>query len=416
MENPTSIDLYNKLLDISDPWEVVRVEQDKLNKQVLVSIEYNDHGEGLRCPVCGCVGKIHDHRLRRVRHLDTCDYQTILEVQVPRVECEEHKVQQLALSFAEKNSRYTMLFEAVVLDWLKRSPVSAVSESFGLGWDAIDGIMQRGIQRGLSRRKKTAPEAIGIDETSSHKGQVYVTIILDKDQDCVIDVLEDRKAETLENWFKTQQTCDLSGVKSVSMDMWDPYIKAVKACIAGAAQKTGFDRFHLSKHFNQALDKVRAREHRQRQKLTGTSPLSKSRFGWLTNSHRTDNRSSKRRSFLNLSRLDLVTARAWRIKEQASRLWDYLYMKVAEQAWKKLLWWISHCRIPEMIQVGKMVRHYFWGILNAIRLRITNSMLEAKNACIQRIKNMACGFRNKRRFKLAILFHLGNLDMRPATI
>jgi transposase len=56
------------------------------------------------------------------------------------------------------------------------------------------------------------------------------------------------------------------------------------------------------------------------------------------------------------------------------------------------------------------------GILNAIGLRITNSILEAKNAGIQRIKRMSCGFRNKKRFKLAILFHLGNLDMSPATI
>jgi transposase len=97
-------------------------------------------------------------------------------------------------------------------------------------------------------------------------------------------------------------------------------------------------------------------------------------------------------------------------------LWDYVYMKVAEEAWKKLLWWISHCRIEEMKQAGKMIRNYVWGILNAIRLRITNSMLEARNACIQRITKMACGFRNKKRFKLAIMFHLGNLDMSPATI
>jgi transposase len=332
------------------------------------------------------------------------------------MECGEHKVEQIPLSFAEKNSRYTVIFEAIVLDWLKRSPISAVSKSFHLGWDAIDGIMQRGIQRGLARRKISEPEAIGIDETCSSKGQNYITIILDKEQDCVIDVLEDRKAETLENWFKTQKICDLNGVKSVSMDMWDPFIKAVKACIAGAEQKIGFDRFHVSQHFNRALDKVRAREHREQQKLTGTSPLTKSRFGWLTNSQRTDNRSTKRKAFLRLSRLNLLSARAWRIKEQASRLWDYVYMKVAGEAWKKLLWWISHCRIAGIIQAGKMIRNYFWGILNAIRLRITNSMLEAKNACIQRIKRMACGFRNRKRFKLAIMFHLGNLDMRPSTI
>lgn len=66
-----------------------------------------------------------------------------------------------------------------------------------------------------------------------------------------------------------------------------------------------------------------------------------------------------------------------------------------------------------MISVGKMVRHYFWGILNAIRLKVNNCMLEAKNNRIQRIKNIACGFRNRNRFKNAILFHLGGLDLMP---
>jgi len=91
-------------------------------------------------------------------------------------------------------------------------------------------------------------------------------------------------------------------------------------------------------------------------------------------------------------------------------------MKVAEEAWKKLLRWISHCRIPEMIKAGKTVRNYFWGILNAIRLKVTNSMLESKNNSIQRIKRMACGFRNRNRFKNAVLFHLGNMDLFPSTI
>ena len=65
--------------------------------------------------------------------------------------------------------------------------------------------------------------------------------------------------------------------------------------------------------------------------------------------------------------------------------------------------------------VGKMVRHYFWGILNAIRLKADNSMLESKNARIQRKKKTACGFRNKERFKVSILFHLGGLDIMPST-
>jgi transposase len=242
-----------------------------------------------------------------------------------------------------------------------------------------------------------------------------VTVLLDKDRDSVIDVLNDRKAETVENWLKTQKECDISGLESITMDMWDAYIKAIQAVVPDADKKIGFDRFHVSKHLNQAVDKVQRREHRNFIQMTGKSPLTKSRFQWLINSDRTDNRGGKRRAFLSLSRMKLETARAWRIKETASTLWDYLYMNVAKEAWGKLLWWISHCRIPEMIKAGKTIRNYLWGILNAIRLKVSNGMTEAKNNSIQRIKKMACGFRNRDRFRTAILFHLGNLDLSPST-
>jgi hypothetical protein len=88
-------------------------------------------------------------------------------------------------------------------------------------------------------------------------------------------------------------------------------------------------------------------------KEAGESPLSGSRFQWLINSNRADNRKGKRKAFLGLSRQNLETSRAWKIKEAANSLWDYAYMNVAEAAWKELLFWISHSRIPEMIQAEK---------------------------------------------------------------
>jgi len=404
MESPNSTELYRQLLGVSYPWIVSEVRQDAYNKEITVKVEYIGEGKRNACPECGEPSSLYDHRIRKLRHLDTCNFKTMVEVNVPRLKCEEHGVWQMPVDFAEKNSRYTMLFETAVIDWLQVAPASEVAKSFKIGWDAVDGIMQRAVNRGLKRRKEMQPEAIGIDETSNAKHHDYVTVILNKDEDSVIDVLDDRKAETLSKWFKEQKTCDLGGLNSVTMDMWDPYIKAVKGNIANAEEKIAFDRFHVSKHINEAVDKVRKREHREFLTMTGESPLSKTRFDWLTNSSRTDNRTSKRRKFLNLTRLNLVTARAWRIKEQVSMMWDYMYMNVAEKAWKKVLWWISHSRIPEMIQAGKTIRNYFWGILNAIRLKTTNTMLEAKNNCIQRIKKAACGFRNKESLNVRYYF------------
>jgi transposase len=410
--NETLEEFYNNLLGIESPWEVISIQRNSQTREVTALVEFKDN-EPLLCPECHKTGKLHDHRRRKWRHLDSCNHKTLIEASIPRVECQEHGVKQVPVSWAEKNSRFTLEFESVVLLWLKDDPISTVAENFGISWDEVDGIMSRAISRGLKRRTTIQTKCIGIDETAFQKRHEYVTVILDKENDIVIDILDDRKAETLQNWFKTQQIADFKKMESISMDMWDPFISAVKENFENADKLIAFDRFHVSQHFGKAIDKVRSEEHRAFESSKEFNPLIRSKYQWLKNSERTDNRATKRKEFLTLTRMNLKTARAWRIKEAASLLWDYSYIGLAEKQWKKLLYWISHCRLKPMISVGKMIRNYFWGILNAIRLKVNNSMLEAKNARIQKIKNIACGFRNRKRFKNAILFHLGGLNLMP---
>ena len=66
-----------------------------------------------------------------------------------------------------------------------------------------------------------------------------------------------------------------------------------------------------------------------------------------------------------------------------------------------------------MVKVGQMLRTHFWGILNAVVLRATDAHLEAVNPKIQALKKRACGYRNRKRFRNAILFHSGGLDLYP---
>jgi hypothetical protein len=138
-----------------------------------------------------------------------------------------------------------------------------------------------------------------------------------------------------------------------------------------------------------APEQSEIKEHGELADGKGKSVLTGIRYGWLRNGQRGDNRESKRRKFNPLTKWHLRTARAWRIKETTSTLWEYSYAGVAARNWKELLSWMMHSRIEEMKKVAKMVREHFWGILNAIRLRTSNGMLEAKNNCIQRIKRIA---------------------------
>lgn len=74
-----------------------------------------------------------------------------------------------------------------------------VAANFSLSWDQVDGIMKRAIRRELSRRKKSTPKQMGIDEAAFQKRHEYVSVILDKNNDAVIDILDDRKSLTISN-------------------------------------------------------------------------------------------------------------------------------------------------------------------------------------------------------------------------
>lgn len=408
--NETLEEFYNHLLGVESPWEVEEIIRDSKTREVLARVVFQDD-EIFQCPECSEEAKLYDRRTRRWRHLDSCNHKTIIEADVPRVECQEHGIKQLPVPWAEKNSRFTLELESTVCLWLKTAPISEVADMFQLSWDMVAGIQERSVKRGLKNRKSITTDAIGIDETSYQKRHEYVTIILDKKTDSVIDVLQDRKAETLSAWLKSQKTADFSALESISMDMWDPFIKAVRDNFPNAKELIAFDRYHVSQHFAKAVDKVRSAENSFLKTEYGESILAKTKYDWLRNSDRTDNRTGNRPGFMPITKMDLKTSRAWRIKEAASKLWEYRYLGVAEKLWKRLLNWISHCRLDAVIEVGNMIRSYFWGIKNAIRLKANNAMLESKNNGIQRIKRMACGFRNRERFRMAILFHFGGLDL-----
>ena len=404
-------DLYRQILGIGHPWDVVDVRLDLPGKQVVVRVQI-DPKVVLACPECGepCAG--YDSRRRQWRHLDTCQLQTVLDADVPRIECKTHGVHQIKVPWAEPGSPFTAMFEAMVIAWLRAATTSAVAKLVGLTWDHVDGIMERAVRRGLDRREQQPIKHLGLDETSYQKRHEYVTILLDRESNVVVDVLDDRVKRTLMEWLESRPAGHLEAIETITMDMWRPYITALLSQVPKADEKICFDRFHVASHFSKALDVVRSEEHRDMRHRLHRSPLTRTKHHWLRNASNIDNRS--RRSFMALTRTKLRTSRAWAIKETAASLWHYARRGSAQKAWDGLLSWIRRCRLAPVIKVGKLVREHLWGILNAVITKATNAMGEAKNAGIQKIKARACGFRSRERFRRAILFHFGGLDLMPA--
>ncbi len=404
-------DLYSKILGIEEPWRVEEVELDAGRGEVRVVVK---HRAGrLACPECGRPCSGYDARPRRWRHLDTCQYRTILVAQVPRVECTEHGVRQVSVPWGEPGSRFTALFEALVIDWLQEASIAAVARQLKLGWEETAGIMDRAVRRGLARRQAVLPPRMGVDEVSFQKHHEYVTVVHDPTRGVVVHVADGRDRECLDSFYRDFPEEARTAVESVTMDMWAAYIASTEDFIPGAEGKIAFDKFHVAQHLGKAVDQVRRQENKALL-AEGDERLKGTKYLWL--SHPDHFQEERWTAFEPLRTSTLRTARAWAIKTVAMTLWHYRRRAWARKAWLRWYSWAIRSRLEPVKRVARMVKRHLEGILTAVVLGITNARAEGLNAKIQWIKATAHGFRNRDRFRNAIYFHCGGLDLYPATL
>ena len=266
---------------------------------------------------------------RRWRHLDTCQYRTILHARVPRQSCPKHGIKQVKVPWAEPGSRFTALFECLVINWLQRGCITAVAKLVGLSWDHAAGIRARATARGLARRDQKPVRYVGVDETSYRKGHQYVTVVNDLEEEAVLHVHDGRKQEALDSYWAAMPADHREQVVAVAMDMWEPDIRSTMEHLPGAEEKIVFDKFHVAQHLGDAVDAVRKAEHRELL-AAGETWLKRTRYDWLRHpDHFT--REAWRAFLKRVGTLNLKTGRAWALKETAMYIWEAIYPAVAER-------------------------------------------------------------------------------------
>jgi transposase len=379
--------------------------------EVHVYLTHDDKPEW-PCADCGASCPLYDHQAERQwRHLDTCQYRTILHAAPPRSECREHGVRVVKLPWAEPHSRFTALMEGLAMAWLKQASQKAVAEQLHLSWDEIHAIMERAVERGLARRKAEQIAYLGVDEKAFRKGHKYLTLVNDLSGSRVLYVAEDREQKSLDGFWPTLTEKQRDGIAAVAMDMWDPYVKSVQEHLPESAHKIVFDKYHIARHLGEAVDRIRRREQKGL-KAEGDHRLTGTKYQWLRNPATLED--EQRREFAQLVSSELKTARAWALKETAMALFNYIYERPARKHFRWWYNWAVRSRLQPMKEVAGMLKRRFENIITYLRHRITNAASESINAKIQWVKYTARGFRNKQNFINAIYFHCGGLDLAPS--
>ena len=404
--------LYEQILGLRPPWSVQAVTLKKDEGIIEVEVACAETAWG--CPECGKGMHIHAWDRRRWRHLDSCQYKTIVVADVPRVKCDTHGTQVVNVPWAEPRSRFTAWFERLAIDVLQECSTAAACDILRITWDEADGIKQRGIDRGLARRKEISVKRLCIDEKAVGWGHQYVTIVsgVDGGKARVLAIEDDRDENSLNRFWRTLTAEHRATVEAVSMDMWEAYWNSTLRYVPGAADKIVYDNFHLARYMNRAVDEVRRMEHLVAGEGSRESPLKGSRQLWLYGLENVPRKWSGR--FRELRQVATKTARAWKVKELLRSFWACTDTGDATQFFQKWYREAIATRLEPVKKVARMFKSHWNNIVTYFHHHLSNAHAEGINSRIQQLIQQACGYRNRDRFKRDVLFHLGGLDLHPS--
>ena len=400
---------YGLLLGIGSPWEVKTVELKLGEKKVEIELGWQ-WGAAATCPECGRECSIHDCAPERTwRHLDTMQFTTLIRARTPRSDCPEHGVKTMSVPWAAPQGRFTLLFERFAVEVLLASAtVSQACELLGLGWDTVQEIMRRAVERGLERRQLDDLRHLGMDEKNFRRGQSYITLLTDLDESRVLDVVEERTTEAADRLWETLSPEQKQAAEAVAVDMWEPFIQTIQKQVPEA--DIVHDKFHVSKYLGEAVEKVRRQEHKELM-AQGDETLKGTRQLWLYNPQNFS--PDQAEEFSTLKDLQLKVARAWAAKELFSRFWEYQEEGWARRFFKDWFGWVSRSRLKPVVEVAQMLKRHLDNLLTYLKHHITNAVTEGLNSKIQNLKASARGFRSFRNYRIRILFFCGKLNLYP---
>ena len=333
--------------------------------------------------------KAYDTKRLTWRHLNFFEYEAYLHADAPRVQCSaDCGIRRIEVPWARTGSGFTLPFEAMVIRQAKAMPVAELAEQLGVHDTKLWRVLHYHVDLARSRVDHSNVTRAGVDETVARRGHDYVTFFFDLDEKRLIFATEGKDQNTVKA-FKDHLEChhgDASSIKQFCCDMSPAFISGVKKQFPNA--QITFDRFHVTKLLNDAVDEVRRDEVKYRKELK------KTRYDWLKNP---ENLTAKQKERLSrLSQKNLKTARAYHIRLNFQEFFAQPNRETGEVFLKRWYFWATHSRLPPMIKAAKTIKQHWEGVLNWFDGHITNAILAGMNSLVQAAKSRARGYRTKR--------------------
>jgi len=396
MEN--SKEIFALALGLSDPWYIREMSFDASGSRLDI---YLDFVRGHRFDTGdGTTSSAHDTVRRSWEHLNFFQHRCYIHARVPRVKRADGKVRTQAVPWARPGSGFTLLFEAYAMLLIENEmPVNKVAKILRVYPDRIWLVFNYWISRAHNADVITDLEKVGFDETSTRKGHHYLTTMVDLEARRVLFATQGKDSDCLKksvDYLKGKQVA-VEGIEQVCIDMSPAFISGCREHLPGAA--VTFDRFHVVKEVNRAMDELRKLERQ------GNDMLKGHKYTLLKN--RLTPRLKEERDLLLEYYPKL--GEGYRLKQLFEDFWG---LEDVQEAEGYLAFWcdmVDESGIRPFIKAANTIRAHWSGIVNYIDSRINNGILEGINSKIQLAKKRARGYRNTNNFINMIYFIAGKL-------
>ena len=253
----------------------------------------------------------------------------------------------------------------------------------------------------LAKQTTMSPTIIGVDEIAIRKGHRYRIVVSDLVRERPIWVgKEGRKEADFQVFFDELGEKKSMRITLSLMDMWVPFRNGVEKNCPNA--DILYDKFHVMKHLNEAIDKIRKQEYRRVSEKQGKY-IKGQRFILLSRYKNLD--ATGKQSLNELFAVNRRLCKAYILKEQFSQLWDYkteTWARKFFENWKRQLRWQ---KLEPFVKFAKMIDKHWDGIVSHCELQhnIKLGYVEGANNKIKVIQKQAYGYRDDEYLKLKIL-------------
>jgi len=349
---------------------------------------------------------VHDTVTKTWRHLNFFEHECYLIVRVPRIKTSTGSVQLIKVPWQGLSNGFTLLFEALILQFSSCMPINKVCKLSGVSNFKIWRLLKLYVESTLERNDYSSVEIIGVDETAAKRGHNYVSLFVDLKEKRVIFIAEGKSNKTIIDFSNDlyHHNGDPAKIKQVSCDMSPAFIKGIRENLTNA--EITFDKFHIIKLINEAVDSVR------REEVKTNTELKKMRYTFLTNRTNLSIKNKEKIDQLSMKRQKLKTMRAYLIRESFQELYQSKTEMDFMTSLNKWYFWATHSRLDPIIKVAKTIRSHWDGVVNWMRSKINNGILEGLNSVIQAAKAKARGFSTFDNFKTIIFLLVGKLNLK----